>query len=133
MAFGRSMNFCSSKGKVATTADMVFYAPRRTLRRAHTQKLEPHTMTKFTGLVTAGIIAAAMTAGAFAATPTTATPATTATATTATTPAAASPAAKTVQTPATTKVATSHASPSKQRVEAVQTALNSNGEKVAID
>jgi peptidoglycan hydrolase-like protein with peptidoglycan-binding domain len=85
-------------------------------------------MNKTAGLAAAAVIAALMTTSAFAASPA---PATTTTAAPAA--AAVAPAATPTQVPATHKAAAKHAAMSKDRVEAIQTALNNNGEKVAVD
>jgi peptidoglycan hydrolase-like protein with peptidoglycan-binding domain len=83
-------------------------------------------MNKTAGLAAAAVIAALMTTSAFAAS-------TAPTTTTAPAAAATAPAATPTQTPAAPKAAAKHAAMSKQQVEAIQTALNSNGEKVAVD
>jgi peptidoglycan hydrolase-like protein with peptidoglycan-binding domain len=81
-------------------------------------------MRKIYGIMTATVLAVATTAGAFAATPA---PTTTPAAATAPTSPAATPA--TAAQPANPR----HAMLPKARVEAIQTALNGNGEKVAVD
>lgn len=82
-------------------------------------------MNKTTGLVAASLLALATMTSAFAGAPA----ATTAPAATQAPAQAAAPA----QAPAAQKPVAHHAMMSRERVEAVQTALNNNGAKVAVD